>query len=89
MYWFIGVSVKNSIDIMVEATAVNTIEFTCLESCHSSSGVVFFDGDADGASLDLCGAPLAVVEHCWSSSLLVTVILGCARGPVTAGVCEL
>ena len=44
MYWFIGVGVKNSIDIMVEATAVNTIEFTCLESCHSSSGDVFFDG---------------------------------------------
>ena len=44
MYWFIGVGVKNSIDIMVEATAVNNIEFTCLESCHSSSDV-FFDGD--------------------------------------------
>ena len=28
MYWFIGVGVKNSIDIMLEATAVNTIEFT-------------------------------------------------------------
>ena len=28
MYWFIGVSVENSTDIMVEATAVNTIEFT-------------------------------------------------------------
>ena len=26
MYWFIGVGVKNSIDIMVEATAVNTID---------------------------------------------------------------
>ena len=34
MYWFIGVGVKNSTDIMVEATAVDTIEFTCLESCH-------------------------------------------------------
>ena len=45
MYWFIGVGVKNSIDIMVEATAVNTIEFTYLESCHSSSGDVFFDED--------------------------------------------
>ena len=45
MYWFIGVSVKNSVDIMVEATAVNTIEYPCLESCNSSSGDVFFDGD--------------------------------------------
>ena len=45
MHWFIGVGVKNSIGIMVEATAVNTIEFTCLESSHSSSGDVFFDGD--------------------------------------------
>ena len=27
MYWFIGTGVKNSIDIMVEATAVNTIDF--------------------------------------------------------------
>ena len=44
MYWFIGVHIKNSIDIMVEATAVHTIEITCLESCHSS-GDVFFDGD--------------------------------------------
>ena len=26
MYWFIGLGVENSIDIMVEATAVNTIE---------------------------------------------------------------
>ena len=47
MYWFIGVGVKNSIDIMVEATAVNTIEFTCLERCHSRAemysliGIVF------------------------------------------------
>ena len=45
MYWFIGEGVKDSVDIMVEATAVNTIGFTCLESCHSSSGDVFFDGD--------------------------------------------
>ena len=30
---------------MVEATAVHIIEFTCLESCHSSGGDVFFDGD--------------------------------------------
>ena len=45
MYWFIGVGVKNSTDIMVEATVVNTIELTCLESCHSSSGDIFFDTD--------------------------------------------
>ena len=45
MYWFIGVGVKNSIDIMVEATVFHIIEFTCLESCHSSSGDVFLDGD--------------------------------------------
>ena len=45
MYWFIGEGVKNSIDIMVEATAVHTIQFTCLESCHSSSGDVFLDGN--------------------------------------------
>ena len=42
---FIGVSVKNSFNIMVESTAVKTIECTCLESCHSTSGDVFFDGD--------------------------------------------
>ena len=30
---------------MIEATAVHTIEFTCLESCHSSSGDVFLDHD--------------------------------------------
>ena len=42
---FVGKSVNNSIDIMVEATAVHTIEFTCLESCHSSSGDVFLGGD--------------------------------------------
>ena len=42
---FIGVDVKNSVAIMVEATAVNTSEFTCLESYHSSSGDVFFDRD--------------------------------------------
>ena len=45
MYWFMGVVVENSVDIMVEATAVNTIEFTCLESCLSSSGDIFFDRD--------------------------------------------
>ena len=45
MYCFIGEGVKNSVDIMLEATAVNTIGFTCLKSCHSSSGDVFFDGD--------------------------------------------
>ena len=45
MYWLIGKGVKNSINIMVEATAVHTIEFTCLESCNSSSGDVFLDGD--------------------------------------------
>ena len=45
LVYSIGVGVKNSVDIMVEATTVNTIEFTCLESCHSSSGDVFFDGD--------------------------------------------
>ena len=45
MYWFFGAGVKNSIDIMVEAFVVNTIEFTCLESCHSSRGDVFLDGD--------------------------------------------
>ena len=33
MYWFIGVGVQNSIDIMVEDTSVNTIEFAFLESC--------------------------------------------------------
>ena len=30
---------------MLEATAVNTIEFTCLVSCHSKSGDALFDGD--------------------------------------------
>ena len=45
MYWVIGVGVKNSVDIMVEATLVKTIEFICLESCHSSSGDIFFDRD--------------------------------------------
>ena len=45
MHWFIIVGVKNSIGIMVEATAVNTIEFTCLENCHHSSVDVFFDRD--------------------------------------------
>ena len=41
MYWFIGVGVMNSIDMLVEATAVHT----CLESCHSISGDVFLDGE--------------------------------------------
>ena len=45
MYWFIAGGVTISIDIMVEATAVNIIGFTCLESCHSSSGEVFSDED--------------------------------------------
>ena len=45
MYWFVGKGVKNSIDIMVEATAIHTIEFTCLENCYSSSGDVFLNGD--------------------------------------------
>ena len=45
MCWFIGENVKNSIDIIVEATAVNTIEFTCMESCHNSSGDIFLYGD--------------------------------------------
>ena len=45
MYWSIGEGVNYSVDIMVEATAVNTIGFTCLKSCHGSSGDVFFDGD--------------------------------------------
>ena len=50
MYWFIGVGVKNSIDIMVEATAVNTIELICLESCHSSRRDVFFGGIVAGVT---------------------------------------
>ena len=41
MNWFIGVGFKYSIQIMVEPTAVNTTEFTCLES----SGDIFFDRD--------------------------------------------
>ena len=45
MEWFIGVSVKNSTGIMVKVIAVNTIEFTCPESCISSSGDIFFDRD--------------------------------------------
>ena len=45
MYCVIGVGVRNSIDVIVEATTVNTIEFTCLKSCHSSSGDIFFDGE--------------------------------------------
>ena len=45
MYWFIGKGIKNSTEIMAEAIAVHTIEFTYLESCHSGSGDVFLDGD--------------------------------------------
>ena len=45
MYWFIGKDVYNSTDIIIEATGVHTIEFTCLERCHSGSGYVFLDGD--------------------------------------------
>ena len=45
MFVCFGVGVKNSIDILEGAIAVNTIDFNCLESCHSSSGDVFFDGD--------------------------------------------
>ena len=30
---------------MAEASAVNTLAFTCLESCHSRSGDVFLDRD--------------------------------------------
>ena len=44
MFVCIGLLVK-VIDIMAEGTAVHTIEFTCLESCNSSSGDVFLDGD--------------------------------------------
>ena len=44
-YCVIDVGDKNSVDIMVEATTVDTIEFTCQENCHSSSGDVFLDGD--------------------------------------------
>ena len=42
MYWYVFVGVKNSIDILVEGTAVHTIGFTCLESFHSRSGHIFF-----------------------------------------------
>ena len=38
---------------MVEATAVHTIEFTCLESCNSSSGDVFLEGMAAGVTANL------------------------------------
>ena len=38
---------------MVEATAVHTIEFTCLESCHSSSGNVFLDRDGSWGNCKL------------------------------------
>ena len=42
----IGKGVKNSINIMVEATAVHAIQFMCLDSCNSSSGDVFLGGDS-------------------------------------------
>ena len=45
MYGFISEGVKISYDIMVEATAVNTIEVNFLESYHSSSRDVLFDGN--------------------------------------------
>ena len=53
MYWFFAVGVKNSVDIMVEATAVNIIEFTCLERCHSTSGDVFLMGMIPGVTANL------------------------------------
>ena len=56
--FFFGVGVKNSIDIMVEATAVNISEFTWLESCHSSSGHAFIDGMVAGVTANFgpfCG----------------------------------
>ena len=43
MYWFIDEGVMNFIDMMVETTAVHTIEFICLESCYSRSGDVFLE----------------------------------------------
>ena len=60
MHWFIDGGVKNSTDIMVEATAVITIEFICLESCHSSSGDIFFDRDSCWGKLHIFG--LSAVE---------------------------
>ena len=45
MHWFFGEAVKNSIDIMLEATSVNIIEFTYLECCHNSNGDEFLDWD--------------------------------------------
>ena len=50
MHWFIGKGVKNSINIMVEATAVHTIEYTYLESCNSSSGDVSLIGMVAGVT---------------------------------------
>ena len=45
MYLFIGEDVVNSIDIMVEATTVNTIDFICLERHHSNNRDIYFDRD--------------------------------------------
>ena len=35
---------------MLETTAVNAIEFICLECCHSTSGDVLFDGMVAGVT---------------------------------------
>ena len=48
MYWFIGEGVKNSVDIMVEATAVNTLGFPCLKSCHSTTVAALQAGEPKG-----------------------------------------
>ena len=42
MFVCIGLLVKvlRILDTMVEVTAVHTIEFTCLENCHSSSSLM-------------------------------------------------
>ena len=50
MNWFIGKGVEDSIDIMVEATAVCTIDFACLESCNSSSGDILLNGMVAGVT---------------------------------------
>ena len=50
MFVCIDVDIMNSNYIMVEATAVNTIDLTCLDSCHSSSGDVLFDRDNAGVT---------------------------------------
>ena len=66
MYWFIGEGVNNSTDIMVEATAFHTIEFTCLDSCHSSSGDVFLDRYACwGNCKFLAFLYLRLLFRCW------------------------